>query len=181
MVTRFDVEVAGGQANFGWKFMFFFQLLSTIKVNIVAKIMQSAYLSVIFHVKHKKIPFLAVLTWIQILGKIRYDGQDGDHCWWRHRPPAVPSSIKYTSSCSEDQRLSTKGKIIITNLYLYTKSCHFYMVFLGIVCKIILKYSKKLLDWKILKHIKNSGEGFHPPSPSTTAGVWICLYVRGLT
>ena len=32
----------------------FFQLLSIIKVNIVAKIMQSAYLSVIFHVKHKK-------------------------------------------------------------------------------------------------------------------------------
>ena len=40
----------------------FFQLFSTIKVNLVAKIMQSAYLCVIFHVKHKKIPFLAVLT-----------------------------------------------------------------------------------------------------------------------
>ena len=33
----------------------FFQLFSTIKVNRVAKIMQSAYLCVIFHVKHKKI------------------------------------------------------------------------------------------------------------------------------
>ena len=33
----------------------FFQLLSTIKVNLVAKIMQSAYLCVIFYVKHKKI------------------------------------------------------------------------------------------------------------------------------
>ena len=33
----------------------FFQLLSTTKVNLVAKIMQSAYLCVIFHVKHKKI------------------------------------------------------------------------------------------------------------------------------
>ena len=32
-----------------------FQLLSTIKVNIVAKIMQSAYLGVIFNVKHKEI------------------------------------------------------------------------------------------------------------------------------
>ena len=39
-----------------------FQLLLKIKVNIVAKIMQSAYLCVIFHVKHKKLPFLAVLT-----------------------------------------------------------------------------------------------------------------------
>ena len=32
-----------------------FQLLSTIKVYLVAKIKQSAYLCVIFHVKHKKI------------------------------------------------------------------------------------------------------------------------------
>ena len=38
----------------------FFQLFSTIKVNLVAKIMQSAYLSVIIHVK--QLPFLAVLT-----------------------------------------------------------------------------------------------------------------------
>ena len=88
------------------KYMFS-QLFSTIKVNLVAKIMQSAYLCVIFHVKHKKTPFLAVLTWFLILGKI----QDGDHCWWRHRPPAAPLPIKYTSSCWEDQRLSTKGKI----------------------------------------------------------------------
>ena len=40
----------------------FFQLLSTIKVNILAKIMQSAYLCVIFHVKNQKLPFVAVLT-----------------------------------------------------------------------------------------------------------------------
>ena len=33
----------------------FFQLFSTIKVNLVAKIMQSAYLCVIFYVTHKKI------------------------------------------------------------------------------------------------------------------------------
>ena len=39
----------------------FFQLLSTIKVNLIAKIMQSAYLCVIFHVKFKKIPFLMVM------------------------------------------------------------------------------------------------------------------------
>ena len=30
--------------------------------------------------------------------------------------------------------------------------------------------------------IKNTGEGFHPPlSLYTTVGVWICVYVRGLT
>ena len=40
----------------------FFQLLSIIKVNLVAKMMQSAHFCVIFHVKHKKLPFLAVLS-----------------------------------------------------------------------------------------------------------------------
>ena len=50
---------------------------STIEVTVVAKIMQSAYLFVIFHVKHKNLPFLAVLTCFLILGKI----QDGDNCW----------------------------------------------------------------------------------------------------
>ena len=40
----------------------FFQLNSTIKVNKVAKIMQSAYLCVISHVDHKKLTIVAVLT-----------------------------------------------------------------------------------------------------------------------
>ena len=39
--------------------------------------------------------------------------------------------------------------IIIIGLYLSTKLYQFYMVFLGIVSKIILKYSKKLLDYKV--------------------------------
>ena len=65
-----------------------------------------------FHAKHKKKTFLAVLTWFPTLGKIQDCGQDGDHCWWRHRPPAAPPPTKYTSSCEEDQRLSTKGKIV---------------------------------------------------------------------
>ena len=58
--------VAGGQANFGWKYMFF-DLLSTMKVNLVAKILQSAFLCVISHVKHKKLQFLAVSSWFLIL------------------------------------------------------------------------------------------------------------------
>ena len=49
-----------------------------------------------------------VSTWFLILDKI----QDGDNVWWRHRPPAAPPPIKYTSSCREDQRLSTEGKIV---------------------------------------------------------------------
>ena len=59
----------------------FFQLLLTMKVNLVAKIMQNAYLCVIFHLKLKNFPFLALLTWFLILGKIQDVGQDGDHCW----------------------------------------------------------------------------------------------------
>ena len=66
----------------------------------MAKIMQSAYLCVIFHVKHKKLTFVAVLTSLRTadafpvvaslppkkkrkekLGKIQDGGQDGDHCW----------------------------------------------------------------------------------------------------
>ena len=74
----------------------------------MAKIILRAYLCVIFHAKLKKLPFLAFLTWFLFLGKI----QDGDHCLWRHGPPAAPPPLKYTSSYQEDQRLSTEGKIV---------------------------------------------------------------------
>ena len=40
--------------------------------------MQSAYLCVF--IEHKKLSFLAVLSWFLILGKIQGGGQDGDHC-----------------------------------------------------------------------------------------------------
>ena len=64
----------------------------------------------------KNSPFLVVLTWFLILGKIQDGGLDGgldgDHCWWHHMPPAAPSPIKYTLSCREDRRLSTEGKIV---------------------------------------------------------------------
>ena len=63
---------------------------------------------VILHVRHEKLPFHADLTWVLILGKI----QDGDHSWWRHRPPAAPPPINYTASYWEDHRLSTEGKIV---------------------------------------------------------------------
>ena len=100
--------VAGGQAV-SRENVCFFQLFSTIKVNLVAKTMQRAYLCVIIHVN--QLPFLAVLTWFLILGKIQDGGQDGHHYWWRHRPPAAPPFIRYTSSCWEDQRLFSEGKI----------------------------------------------------------------------
>ena len=50
MVTRYDVVSSRWSSHFWVKYMF----ILTIKVNFVAKIMQSAYLCVIFHVKHKK-------------------------------------------------------------------------------------------------------------------------------
>ena len=56
----------------------------------------------------KKSPFLVVLPWFLNLGEI----QDGHHSWWRRRPSAAPPRIKYTLSCTEDQRLSTEVKIV---------------------------------------------------------------------
>ena len=82
-------EVAGGQAIFEWKCLFL-QLFSTIKVKLVNEMMQRAYLCVILHLKHRKLPFMAILTWFLILGEI----QDSDHCRQCHRPPAAPPPIK---------------------------------------------------------------------------------------
>jgi len=65
-----------------------------------------------FSCQGKQSPFLVVLTWFLILGKIQDGGEEADHFWWRHRPPAAPPPIKYTSSCREDQRLSTESKIV---------------------------------------------------------------------
>ena len=124
----------------------FFQLFSTMKVNLVAKIMQTVYICVIFHVKHKKLSFLSVLTWFLILGKIQHGGKNGKYCWWRHRPPAAPPPIKY-------------------------------------ICVILLRRSKAFHQrwnhFKILQHIKNSGEGFHPsPLPlDHSAGINLLVHV----
>ena len=80
MVTRYDVISSRLLSQFGVK-IHVLQLLSTIKVNIVAKIVRSVCSCNIFHVKHKKISFLTVLTWFLILRKIQDGGQDDDHCW----------------------------------------------------------------------------------------------------
>ena len=60
----------------------FFQLLSTIKENLVDKNNEaSTYLCDILHVKHKKIPIFTLFTCFLVLGKIQDGGQDGDHVW----------------------------------------------------------------------------------------------------
>ena len=43
------------------------------------EIKQNTYLSVILHVKHKKLPILTVSTLFLIHGKIQDGSQDGDH------------------------------------------------------------------------------------------------------
>ena len=60
------------------------------------------YLSiyVILHVKHQKVPILAIFTWFLILGKIQDGGQDGDEIlqhiktsgegFYRSPPPPKP-------------------------------------------------------------------------------------------
>ena len=50
-----------------------------IKVNLVAKY-HAKCVCVIFLVKLKKLPFLAVLAWFLILGKIQDGSQGGDNC-----------------------------------------------------------------------------------------------------
>ena len=61
MVTRYDVISSRWSSHFGVEIHVFLTSFNN-KLNLVVKIMQSAYLRVIFHVKHKKLLFFAVLT-----------------------------------------------------------------------------------------------------------------------
>ena len=108
MDMRYDVISSRWSSHF-WVKMHVFQLLSGIKEKLRDRTMQSNYLCVVSLVKRKKLLIVTVFTCFLVLEKI----QDGDHVWWRHRPPAVPPRIKYTSSCTEGQKLSTEGKIEI--------------------------------------------------------------------
>ena len=114
MVSYYDCKIWRGSrwSSHFWVKMRVFKPLSTIKVNLVDKMIQSTYFCVILHVKREKLPVLVVFPWFLILGKIQDGGQDGDHVCWRHRSPAAPPPIKYISSCWEDQRLSIEGKIV---------------------------------------------------------------------
>ena len=73
----------------------FFQFLSTIKVNLVAKIMQSACLWVIFHVKHKKLPFLIYhLFLILVNSKMPTIVGDVTGIQQSHHPLNIPHLVK---------------------------------------------------------------------------------------
>ena len=84
----------------------FYQLLSTIKVKLVDKMMLSGYLCVILHVKRIKLAFIAVLTYFVILCKI----QDSDHFLVMSQTSSSATTHKIYLSCREDERLSTKAK-----------------------------------------------------------------------
>ena len=110
-----------------------------------------------FTCEARKLQFIAALIWFLILDQIQNGGQDGDHCCRCQRPPAAPPPIKYTSSCWEDQRLSTKGKIV-------------------------LKYCN-ISKWNTATYQNLCGRvpSTRPPPPSYHGGVWIYVYVRGLS
>ena len=59
----------------------FFQLLSTIKENLVDK-MKQVLIYVLFYMSNtKKIPIFTLFTHFLVLGKIQDGGQDGNHVW----------------------------------------------------------------------------------------------------
>ena len=146
MVTWYDIISSRWSSHFWVK----------LQVKLVDEMIQSVYLCVILHVKHKNSPFIAILTWFLILGKIQDGGQDGDNFGRRHRPPTAPPTTKCTYSCWEDQRLSTEGKSF----------------------RNAAKYQK------LLGGVPSSTPATPPPPPlhvCTAVGVSSWVYVRGLT
>ena len=110
MVSCYGYVISRRWSSHFWvKVHVFSNFFSTVKEILGLRSCKALIYVLFFTSSTKKSPFLAVLTWFLILGKI----QDGDHCWWRHRPPAAPPPIKCTSSCKEDQRPSTEEKIVL--------------------------------------------------------------------
>ena len=121
-----------------------------IKVNPVAKIMQSAYLCVIIHLERKKLPFLAVLTWFLIHGNSKMAAKmatifgDVTGLQQRHHPWNIPHLVK-----------KIKGFPLKVKLFQNTAT-------------------------RIKNSGEGFHPPYPPPPPCTTVGVRICVYVRGL-
>ena len=135
MATTYDGLSSRWSSHF-WVKMPVLTTLFNIKVKPVNEMMQRAYLNVILHVKHKKLSFIAILTWFLILGEI----QDGNHFWWRHWPPSAPPPV---------------NKIINNNWI--------NLIFLSRSKAFHWRQNRFKILQIIL--IKNSVEGFHPPLP----------------
>ena len=106
MVTRYDIISSRCSSHFWVKIHVFSTSLNN-KSKACRWKDASAYLCVFHMFSTQEFPFIAVFTRFLILGKIQDRGQDCDHCWWRHRPPAAPSPIKHTSSCWENWKIKT--------------------------------------------------------------------------
>ena len=96
MVTRYDVKVVKPFLSESTCF----QLFSTIKVNLVAKSCIVLIHVLFFMSSIRKSPFLAVLTWCLMFGKIP----------WRLRWRSLLVTSQASSSATEDKRLSTVSK-----------------------------------------------------------------------
>ena len=135
MVTTYDVLSSRWSSHF-WVKMPVLTALFNNKSKTYQWNDAKGLLKVILHVKHKKLSFIAILTWFLILGEI----QDGNHCWWRHWPPSAPPPV---------------NKIINNkwiNLILLSRSKAFHW-----------RQNRFKILQIIL--IKNSVEGFHSPLP----------------
>ena len=79
---------------------------------------QSSHLCVILHVKCKKVLILTVFTWFLIFDKIQDGHQDGDHFWWRHRPPAAPPPMNIAHLVEKTKGFPLKAKLF-RNIAIY--------------------------------------------------------------
>ena len=77
---------------------------------LVDELVQSNPLCVILHVKRKKVLILPVFTWFLIIDKIQDGHQDGDHVWWRHRPPAAPPPMNIAHLVEKVKGFPLKAK-----------------------------------------------------------------------
>ena len=95
MVTRYDVISRKWSGHFSVKVQFFSTFFNNKSKSCGlnhAKCLFMCY----FSSEAKKVAIFRGFNRFLILSKIQDSGQGGDHCWWRHRPPAAPPPIKYT-------------------------------------------------------------------------------------
>ena len=110
MVTRYDV-ISSRWSSLFWMKMHVFPTSFNNKSKACGWNDAKSIFLCYFTCKAQNTTICRGFNLISILSKIQNGDQDGDHCWWRHRPPAAPLPLEYTSYCWEDRRRSTKGKI----------------------------------------------------------------------
>ena len=115
MVTRYDVISRKWSGHFSVKVQFFSTFFNNKSKSCGlnhAKCLFMCY----FSSEEQKVAIFRGFNRFLILSKIQDGGQGGDHCWWRHRPPAAPPPIKYTLKgvskyCNKSKTLGGGGSI----------------------------------------------------------------------